>query len=118
MSNQMNIEKFVADLSNARDRAIETYKDTDTFGTCNFDSPKIPVGKHHTLQRKSQKLEAALRAAGFRFVYNNGGKYFKYYTIAFDQNSEGNRRTKQAEMIRNTMNSLGWTDVHMFYMQD
>lgn len=110
------VEKKINDLTEALKRAVlaaQELKDTEDGGTCNFDSPKLFLDGW---SRKS--IETACKAAGLvcfdhkLFLKDKVG-----WVICGGTSGQGNRRTRMAERMAESLTNDGYT-CYMYYQAD
>lgn len=102
-------EQLTKDLEIAKKEAIAVAAMTDDGGTCNFDSLMLSLPR-----KQHAKVFDAVKKAGLRAWYSEFWKSFIISTPVFAQ---GNRRTAQAEKMRDFMESVGY-DASVYYQMD
>ena len=91
--------------------AAETHANDDDGGTCNFDTACI------VLPRWNRELtRTAFAAAGLRTDIWKVPRASAYMVLGC-YTGQGDRRTNQAEAIRETMQAAGY-DCHIYYQMD
>ena len=91
--------------------AANQHNNDDDGGTCNFDTAYIRLPRWHRQQTIKAFANAGLRTD----VWNIFGG--SAYMILGCYTGQGDRRTNQAEAIRETMQAAGY-DCHIYYQMD
>lgn len=102
-------EQLTKDLEIAKKEAIVFATMTDDGGTCNFDSLMLSLPR-----KQHAKVFEAVEKAGLRAWHSNFWKAFIISTPVF---SQANRRTAQAEIMRDIMKDCGY-DASVYYQMD
>lgn len=103
--------ELLAEALRAAKAAAESHANDDDGGTCNFDTAYLRLPRwNRELTRK------AFESAGLRTdVWNVFGG--SAYMILGCYNGQGDRRTNQAEAIRDVLQTAGY-DCHIYYQMD
>lgn len=91
--------------------AAETHANDDDGGTCNFDTAFIRLPRWNRQQTIKAFENAGLRTDAWNIFGGSAYMVLGCYT------GQGDRRTNQAEAIRDCLESSGY-EAHVYYQMD
>lgn len=91
--------------------AAETHANDDDGGTCNFDTACIVLPRWNRELTRKAFAAAGLRTDIWKFPRASAYMVLGCYT------GQGDRRTNQAEAIRDCLESSGY-EAHVYYQMD